>query len=457
MMKKCIVVLLTIVLVIGIIPAGMSRSDAAITFKDVPSDEWYYGHVQFIVNYKYELMVGYAGNFGPSDELTVEQFIKITVAAAGRGVVVPQGQNWGDVYVPIGLELGFVLQGEFSDYKRAITRAEMARIIIRSLPTITGESSVTYNVNDIKARMVDYDSIPANLKDYVCKAYQLGILSGGTDKTFKPNDSLKRASAASVIHLMLDPTARAVASTSEMWTDAEFEAFMKSSDADKYVNHYLVSKIENRKIYWKSSKSSTPTLIPEANNPGVNDMAYNIVKIMAYHTKKVNGYLSLIYDDEYDEGVFLVRFFVNEGYQYQQMDGDIALTIYPNPNKCYTAKKYFSGQQQGDSHYEWVLGVLHNDDDIKGYKFDMDRSKFVWTAPRYEEIFKEMCQEVYGANQGITFFNFALKENDNVYDYENYTAQYIGFKAGVGCEIVYYYPDSVMLNRVWTDKPEERK
>ena len=63
-------------LFIGIMPAGMSRPDAAITFKDVPANSWYYSHVQYIVNYPKELMVGYAGNFGPLDNLTVEQLCR---------------------------------------------------------------------------------------------------------------------------------------------------------------------------------------------------------------------------------------------------------------------------------------------------------------------------------------------------------------------------------------------
>ena len=63
-------------------------------------------------------------------------------------MVVPSDKYWGDVYVSIGLELGFVQPGEFIDYRRPITWAEMVRIIIRSLPMITGEKDISYNENE---------------------------------------------------------------------------------------------------------------------------------------------------------------------------------------------------------------------------------------------------------------------------------------------------------------------
>src|SRR5690554_5525669 len=207
-MKRFLAVLSTVFVVLCTFPSVMTLSYGAVGFNDVPKDTWYYEHVQYVANHPQELMVGYAGSFGPLNNLTVEQFIKITVAAAGKGVVVPPDKYWGDVYVPIGLELGFVLPGEFTDYKRPITRAEMAGIIIRSLPIITGEKAITYNESDIKSRMADYDSIPVNLREHVCKAYQLGILVGGADGYFRPNDNLTRASAAAVIHKMLDPSIR---------------------------------------------------------------------------------------------------------------------------------------------------------------------------------------------------------------------------------------------------------
>ena len=68
-MKKSLAILLTVVLVLAAMPSGMSRSYAEVSFQDVPKDAWYYEHVQYVANHPRELMVGYAGNFGPLDNL----------------------------------------------------------------------------------------------------------------------------------------------------------------------------------------------------------------------------------------------------------------------------------------------------------------------------------------------------------------------------------------------------
>ena len=459
-MKRVCAILLIFCTLMMISPAGVYKSEAAVAFKDVPSDAWYYSHVKYVTEDPRQLMVGYAGNFGPLDNLTVEQFIKITVAAAGRSVTVPQGQYWGDVYTPIGLELGFVLPGEFTDYKRPITRAEMARIIVRALPSITGEKDITYDANVIKSRMVDYDSIPANLKDYVCKCYQLGILVGGSDKKFNPNGTLTRASAAAVIHNMLDPTVRTpvvVEEASEMWSDAEFEAFMRSSDKS-IVNTTDVYKIENRKIYWKSSKGD-PILIPETNNPGVNDMVYNIVKIGVYHAIKTKGYLILTYVNDFMGGVFTFDFYRSKSLTYVSNDGDICLRIFTEPIKSWTGDKYFPGEQKGLSNYWWIFGSLCDPaTDVVGYKPGMDRSKFHWTMPRYEEIMKQVAMEVYGPTQGMAFFSYVIQECDKWYVLDkDYSEQFIGYKPEVGVELIYHYPDSNAYPQFWTNRPEVRK
>jgi len=461
-MKRVCAFLLIFCTLMMISPVGVYKSEAAVAFKDVPSDSWYYTHVKYVTEDPRQLMVGYAGNFGPLDNLTVEQFIKITVAAAGRSVTVPQGQYWGDVYTPIGLELGFVLPGEFTDYKRPITRAEMSRIIVRALPSITGEKDITYDVNVIKSRMTDYDSIPAHLKDYVCKCYQLGILVGGSDKKFNPNGTLTRASAAAVIHNMLDPAVRTpvvAEAAAEMWSDAEFEDFMRSSDKS-IVNTTDVYKIENRKIYWKSS-TGEPILISETNNPGVNDRVYNIVKIVAYHTIKTKGYLTMSYVDKSSIGVgfYSFRYYISEGMTAVNNYGDISLTIFTEPIKSWTADKYFPGQQKSLSNYWWVFGSLcDTSKDIIGYEYGMDRSKFHWTMPRYEEIMKQVAIEVYGPTQGMAFYNYVLQECDNRYlEPETYTAQFIGVRQEIGVELIYHFPDSIPIPQFWTSRPEVRK
>ena len=453
-MKKCLAFLLTVVMVLAVPPSGMSPSYAAVSFKDVPKDAWYYEHVQYVANHPRELMVGYAGNFGPLDNLTVEQFIKIAVAAAGKGVVVPSDKYWGDVYVSIGIELGFVQPGEFTDYKRPITRAEMARIIIRSLPMITGEKDISYNENEIRSRIADYDSIPVNLRDYVCKAYQLGILVGGTDGKFNPNGNLTRASAAAVIHKMLEPGLRTVYTPpEEVWSDEEFEAYIRDNAED----FYCIARIENRKIYLRNAVATTPTLLSDKNNPDINEILYECTKTMAYYAKKNGNAFSIAYSEFFGGYVSLGYHIISDIYK-----PDIELTIYAEPQMNYHAERYAPGKQKNPSYYEWKLRALRDPDFLtkQGWEPGMNHRDFVWTQEKYEKVFKHLCQIVYGLSQGTAFYDFAFPLYQKVFYAGGWIEDsYFGIVPDTGIELAYYYSDAnqVKIINYWTTRPVVRK
>ncbi len=452
-MKKSLAILLTFLAILCSFPSGMTLSHGAVSFKDVPKDAWYYEHVQYVANHPNELMVGYAGNFGPLDNLTVEQFIKITVAAAGKGVVVPPDKYWGDVYVPIGIELGFVLPGEFNDYRRAITRAEMARIIIRSLPMITSEKNIKYNENDIRSRMADYDSIPANLREYVCKAYQLGILVGGADGYFRPNDNLTRASAAAVIHKMLEPSTRTVYTPSEeIWSDEEFEAYIRENAKD----FYCIAKIENRKIYLRNADKTTPTLLSEKNNPYINELLYECAKTMAYYAKKNGNYFSLSYMHLNGGAAYLGYHLVSTSF-----NPDIELVFYAEPQMSYVTEKYAPGEQKNPSSYKWTLGALYETEYLlrQGWQLGNDRKKYSWIQDKHTDTLSHLCMIVYGPIQGKAFCDFLIERYLYLFhtDFEK-DDKYIGFLPDANMEVAYFVKAREMMKQqFWTTKPEVRK
>ncbi len=68
------------------------------------------------------------------------------------------------------------------DLSKDITRAEMCELAVHALETITGYAIVP--------ERTDYFTDAAD--DYVVKAYELGIVSGYPDGTFKPNNKLTR-------------------------------------------------------------------------------------------------------------------------------------------------------------------------------------------------------------------------------------------------------------------------
>lgn len=475
-MKKVIAFVLILVISLGVFPSNNSISVAGtMEFKDVPKDGWYYEHVQFVANDPREIMVGYNGIFNPLENLTVEQFIKIMVHAAGQKVTPRAGDYWANVYIQKGLDLGYVVAGEFTSYKRAITRAEMARMIIRALPAITGEKNTNYDENDIKKRMTDYNAIDAKLRDYVCQAYELGILVGGSDGKFNPNGNLSRASAAVVINVMLNPSKRTVVraedpvieepeiedppadvpKTDEFWTDSEFEQYMKVNAKD-YPD---IAKIDNRKIYWndRENPNTGPTLVEGFGIPNINDMLYDYVKHMVFYANKNSNKFSASYYSKH---------FVSLSYDIQRVAGgvykDIELFIYKEPYYNFAAEIYVPGMQKTPSKYKWVLNILRDPQylDEQGWVPGMDRTKIKWTQEKYEKVFKQACIDIYGPMQGTEFYNLVMEKRLNKF-YAGGVLEdsYFGIIPNTGIELAYYYSDKNQekMDSFSTTVPEVRR
>jgi len=55
-MKRVCAILLIFCLLMMIFPAGIYKSEAAVAFKDVPSDAWYYSHVKYVTEDPRQLM-----------------------------------------------------------------------------------------------------------------------------------------------------------------------------------------------------------------------------------------------------------------------------------------------------------------------------------------------------------------------------------------------------------------
>jgi len=198
----------------------------------------------------------------------------------------------------------------------------------------------------------------------------------------------------------------------------------------------------------------------EKDFPGINDMVYNLVKILVYHTKKTDGYASINYIDDSEEKDFFLKFYVGkQDYKYIPA-GAIELWINTIPQKSLTAEMYYPGKQKGLTYYRWSIGALKKHTDLvdAGWKEGMPIGDFDNTIERYEILLEDLCQEVYGKTQGMAFKKFVISEKDKYYKLlEKYKSDFIGFKADMGFELVYIYPDVLPAHVFWTDKPEVRK
>ncbi len=204
-MKKLISVLLIAFTLNSLITVS---SIAATNFKDVPQNAWYKNDLDYITNDKRKILEGYKGKFNPNDNLTVAQFVKIAIVTSS---ILVSGENpkqkWYVPYITKAKAIGYIREGEFTNYEKYITRGEMARILIRELESQS--TKPTYrNPEKFKAIIKDYKKLPENLRDYIVKTFDLGLIGGYTNGEFGANDKFTRAQAVAVVRRLLDPSHR---------------------------------------------------------------------------------------------------------------------------------------------------------------------------------------------------------------------------------------------------------
>ncbi|MGI6668120.1 MAG: S-layer homology domain-containing protein [Acetivibrionales bacterium] len=145
------------------------------------------------------------GSFRPDNPVTADQFIKMAVMAMGHKIEQGTGY-WAKPYIDAAMEEGIISDGEFTDYKKPLSREEMARIIVRTALKVEEAPGSEYD-GYIIGKIADYESIDNSLKQYVLDGYKLGLVQGSNNK-YHPKDTLTRAEATAVIIRILDKTER---------------------------------------------------------------------------------------------------------------------------------------------------------------------------------------------------------------------------------------------------------
>lgn len=109
-------------------------------------------------------------------------------------------QPWYRSSVAYCVASGIITEGEFTDYERPVTRAEMARIFAatalgRGMPEINSLERVKSHLPDVKAG--DYAA------DAIYSLYAKGVFTGTDGQlTFRAEGRLTRAEAAAIVSRM---------------------------------------------------------------------------------------------------------------------------------------------------------------------------------------------------------------------------------------------------------------
>lgn len=174
-------------------------------FSDVSGSDWYDLWVD--IAYNLGLMAGTGGNaFSPNATLSVAEALKLAAFMESRStgddfhLQATTGNPWYRTCLTYCTASGIISSGDFDDYERPITRAEMAQLFAntslgKSLPVIN-------NLTRVKNTLPDVNVWDTNATA-IYHLYSAGILAGSDSNfTFRPDASLTRAEAAAIVSRM---------------------------------------------------------------------------------------------------------------------------------------------------------------------------------------------------------------------------------------------------------------
>lgn len=201
-LKKCLVIVLILALLITSTSFVLAENKSI--FPDLSVSHWAYDNVCQLVELR--IIEGYRdGRFGPSDQVRVDEFIKMTVTSLGYFPDESKTGYWATNYINKAIDLGLIAENQFNNYQRAIKREEMAYIIVKGY-TLNNAISQDNLKPSIQEYIKDYYLIDDSYKDSILTSYQVGLITGkgknGSDG-FDPKGYATRAEASTVIIRLL--------------------------------------------------------------------------------------------------------------------------------------------------------------------------------------------------------------------------------------------------------------
>jgi hypothetical protein len=175
------------------------------TLWDVPKASWFYSSVLALT--ELGIVSGYrdsngnlTGSYGPANNVTHAEAIKITLGAAGTDPVRcaessthPQARgHWAEQYVACAEQKVFGLRSD-QGLNEPAKRAEVLHYVLKAFDIEAPNGTPPFA-----------DSVSHQYKNDIAYAYALDIVSGDDGKdTFRPDDPINRAEVAKIAKLAI--------------------------------------------------------------------------------------------------------------------------------------------------------------------------------------------------------------------------------------------------------------
>jgi hypothetical protein len=219
-----------------------SPTFASSHFTDIGSGYWANDFITTLA--ETGVVSGYPdGTYQPGANMKIDEFIALAIKSAGEAPVASSGY-WAQGYIDAAMNLGWITPGEFSDYSEKINREQMASIMTHAAADMGMAASGTTNGENAEAAFGDFGHISNRYREAVSNAYDMGLMSGYPDGTFKPEGLTTRAEAAAVLYNMLYPGTAEVEAPADTGTSDALIAGLLHSDhltpggADLYWKYY---------------------------------------------------------------------------------------------------------------------------------------------------------------------------------------------------------------------------
>lgn len=288
-MKKIVGLVTLIALLLTSIVYGVGNN-----FADVKTDDWYYEALEEVVGRG--IIVGYPDNtFKPGNNISRAEFTKTIRVSLELDIVegnsfVDTVAHWAKDEINTAVE-NFII--DKSDYgytfepNKNITRIEMAKMIVRALGL---DDEAVERAGEVTS-FLDDSSIQDTDKGYVVIATEKGIISGYTDRTFKPNGNATRAEAAQMLLKMLEVIEKendnVVDRVNETLQERNVDTVLPKGTESSAVNQdpqtyeELIENIESLKVYSYTTRKSNDweliALSQFVSNPNEDQVTANII------------------------------------------------------------------------------------------------------------------------------------------------------------------------------------
>ena len=197
-MKRTFIRALAMALAVIMSLTGIAFTISAASFSDTGS-HWSNQYVDYMA--KKAIIAGYGdGTFKPDNKVSRAEFIKMLVETFGLTAVGPFVYNdvketdWFYPYIGKAAAQGFLIPGSnYLDPNGQLTRAEAAAMLVRYLD-LPADMTVATNYYP------DYNTISSIYRTYVLQATAAGLFKGYEDGAFRPNNTLTRAEAMTILY-----------------------------------------------------------------------------------------------------------------------------------------------------------------------------------------------------------------------------------------------------------------